>query len=247
MTRSLSILIALWCLLWLASLPVRAADLRVQVADPYIDVHTGPGRGYPVFHVVEQGGWVELLKRRTQWIKVRTPRGREGWVHREQLARTLDESGGYVALEERSQSDYFRAHGEAGVMMGDLDGITSLTVHGGYAFTENLQLDLAWTEAAGRFASTRLVQVGLQHHLYPRWRLSPYVLMGAGSVRVEPRNTLVNAGIRSERGVHAGLGLRLYLTREFQWRAEYRNHVVLTTDNNNDEFEEWRTGFSVLF
>ena len=58
---------------------------------------------------------------------------------------------------------------------------------------------------------------------------------------------LVKSDIRSDRGVHAGIGLRVYLTREFLLRTEYRNYVVLTTDNNNDEFEEWRTGFSVLF
>ena len=58
---------------------------------------------------------------------------------------------------------------------------------------------------------------------------------------------LVESDTRSERGAHAGLGLRVYLTREFLLRTEYRNYVVLTTDNNNDEFEEWRTGFSVLF
>lgn len=228
-------------------LTVSAQEWRVQVADPYIDIHSGPGRGFPVFHVVEEGGWITLIKRRTQWIKVRSPRGQEGWVHRRQLARTLDETGNYVALEERSLADFFRPHGEAGVMVGELDNITSLTVHAGYAFTENLQLDLMWTEAAGSFASTRMLNLGLQHHLYPRWRVSPYVLIGAGSVRVEPRNVLVNSNVRSERGAHAGVGLRVYLTREFLLRTEYRNYVVLTTDNDNDEFEEWRTGFSVLF
>ena len=25
----------------------------VQVADPYIEMHTGPGRGFPIFHVVK--------------------------------------------------------------------------------------------------------------------------------------------------------------------------------------------------
>ena len=54
---------------------------RVTVAEPYLEMHTGPGRGYPVFNVVERGDEVELLKRRTEWFKVRDARGREGWVH----------------------------------------------------------------------------------------------------------------------------------------------------------------------
>lgn len=234
----------------LLSLTVQGKEeraIRVQIADPFIEVHTGPGRGYPIFHVVEQGAWVHVIKRRTQWIKVETPRGRTGWVYREQLARTLDETGEYVALEDTSLEDYFRRHGELGVMIGELDGITSLSVVAGFSFTENLQIDLSFTEAQGALASNRLTSLDLQHHLYPRWRVSPYLLMGTGMVDIEPRTVLVKPDIRSNREVHAGLGLRVYLTRSFVFRAEYRNFVVLTDSNDNDELEAWRTGFGVLF
>ena len=224
-----------------------SASERVQIADPYIDIRTGPGRGYPVFQVAEQHEWIEVLKRRTQWIKVRTRRGREGWVYRQQLARTLDETGEYVAMEDIGQEDYFRPHGEVGVLLGELDGITALTVMAGYTFTENLQLNLAWTEAQSELASNRFISLGIQHHLYPRWRLSPYVLMGAGVVDIEPRTVLVAPDNSSERAVHAGFGVRAWLTRSFVFRTEYRNWVVLTDSNDNDEFEEWRAGFGVLF
>jgi SH3 domain-containing protein len=224
-----------------------AEAIRVQVADPFIEVHTGPGRGYPIFHVVEQDAWIQVIKRRTQWIKVQTPRGRTGWVYRDQLARTLDETGEYVALDDTSLEDYFRRHGELGVMVGELDGVTSLSVTAGFAFTENLQVDLSFTEAQSTLATNRLTSLDLQHHLYPRWRFSPYILMGAGIVDIEPRTVLVKPDISSNREVHAGLGLRVYLTRSFVFRAEYRNFVVLTDSNDNDELEAWRAGFGVLF
>lgn len=221
--------------------------IRVQVADPFIEVHTGPGRGYPIFHVVERDAWIQVIKRRTQWIKVQTPRGRTGWVYREQLARTLDETGQYVALDDTSLEDYFRRHGELGVMVGEFDGVTSLSVTAGFAFTENLQVDLSFTEAQSTLAANRLTSLDLQHHLYPRWRVSPYILMGAGMVDIEPRTVLVKPDTSSNREVHAGLGLRVYLTRSFVFRAEYRNFVVLTDSNDNDELEAWRAGFGVLF
>jgi hypothetical protein len=41
--------------------------------------------------------------------------------------------------------------------------------------------------------------------------------------------------------------VRAWLTRSFVFRTEYRNWVVLTDSNDNDEFEEWRAGFGVLF
>lgn len=225
----------------------RDKAIQVQVADPFIDVRTGPGRGYPVFHVVEQGALIKVLKRRTQWIKVRTPRGRIGWVYREQLARTLDGTGSYVALEDTRFEDYFRRHGELAVMVGELDNVTSLAVSVGFAFTDNLQADLSWTNAQGELATTSVLGLGVQHHLYPRWRASPYVLMGAGVVDIEPRTVLVKPDTRSDRQVHAGLGARIYLTRSFVLRAEYRNFVILTDSNDNDELEAWRAGFGVLF
>ena len=45
--------------------------VQVVVQDPYIDLHTGPGRGFPVTQVVDRGATIELLRQRTDWIKVR--------------------------------------------------------------------------------------------------------------------------------------------------------------------------------
>lgn len=234
----------------LLACPLLQADegaLKVIVADPYIDVHTGPGRGYPVFHVVERGGRVTLIKRRTQWVKVRTPRGRLGWVHRRQLARTLDDTGEYVALEEIGQQDFFRRHGETGVHIGEFKEATSLTVFGGFAFTENLQINLNWTEASDEQTNYRVLTAELQHYLFPRWRFAPYVMLGLGRVQLEPKTVLVKRDQETEDAVNAGAGVRFYLTRSFVFRTEYRNHLLLTSRNDNEEVDEWRAGFSVLF
>ena len=79
---------------------------EVAIADPYIDLHTGPGVGYPVFFVAERGEQIELLMRRTDWFKVRVPRGKEGWVHRDQLKTTLDPNGEEFNLPEPGLDDY---------------------------------------------------------------------------------------------------------------------------------------------
>ena len=54
--------------------------LQVFVSEPYLELSTGPGRGYPVFHVVEREASVDVLFRRTDWFKVRDEqrRGRLG-------------------------------------------------------------------------------------------------------------------------------------------------------------------------
>ena len=32
-----------------------ADEYQVVVSDPYLELHTGPGRGYPVFYVIDRG------------------------------------------------------------------------------------------------------------------------------------------------------------------------------------------------
>ena len=73
--------------------------LQLFVTEPYLELHTGPGRGYPVSQVVERGDSVDVLFRRTEWYKVRTERGVEGWASEDSLVahdagRWLDIQGG---------------------------------------------------------------------------------------------------------------------------------------------------------
>ena len=72
-------LLAAALLALLATVPASARDyLQLFVAQPYLELHTGPGRGYPVAQVVARGEAVDVLMRRTEWFKVRTERGVEG-------------------------------------------------------------------------------------------------------------------------------------------------------------------------
>jgi len=50
---------------------------EVTIADPFIELHTGPGGGYPVFFVAERGEEIALIRRRTEWFLVRVARGQE--------------------------------------------------------------------------------------------------------------------------------------------------------------------------
>ena len=51
--------------------------LEVVVAEAFVEMHSGPGRGFPVTYVVGRGDSVQVLYSRTDWFKVRAPRGRK--------------------------------------------------------------------------------------------------------------------------------------------------------------------------
>ena len=71
---------------------------KVAVADPYLEMHTGPGRGYPIFHVVDRGESVEIVMQRTDWYQVRAANGVEGWVDQGQMQLDVSATGMVVYM-----------------------------------------------------------------------------------------------------------------------------------------------------
>jgi len=91
---------------------------RMQVTDPYIELHTFAGRGYPVFYVAARGEWISIELRHTDWYKVRTATGKVGWVTRQQLQSTLAENGDPNDFGDVRYDDYLRRRVELGAGYG---------------------------------------------------------------------------------------------------------------------------------
>ena len=220
---------------------------EVTIADPYIELHTGPGRGYPIFFVAERGEAIALLRRRTEWFQVRVARGQEGWVHFEQLTTTLNPDGEPFDLPALGFSDYAARRWEVGALYGDFGGANVIGAYGSRSFTPNLSGEMWVSQALGRFSDSTMATVNIVHLMYPDWRASPYFTLGAGVIKTEPKATLVATTDRTDSMALAGAGVRVYLTRRFVFRAEYKAHVVFTSRNDNEEVREWKAGFSFFF
>jgi hypothetical protein len=240
---------ALLLLCSLGTAAVRAAESApmVEVADPYIELRTGPGRGYPIFHVEERGASITLLERRTRWFKVRTARGIEGWVDRAQLERTLDPSGEQVRFKDPTVADFATRRWETGIMTGEFGGANSIAVYGAYSLTPGLFAEISAAQVLGRFSDSRLLDVDLTAQPFPRWRLSPFFALGTGVIDTHPRASLVQARERTDRTGHAGIGVRAYVTSRLVARLEYRHYIVFTGRDDNEAVDDWRVGFTVFF
>jgi opacity protein-like surface antigen len=244
--------IIFWLLLTLFA-TAQTADARehphkILIADPFIELHTGPGRGYPVFHVVERGREVEIVKRRTDWFQIRTERGLEGWVPREQMIATLEPTGEPLDLQEPARENYMSRRWQAGVAGGDFGGASLVSVFGGYAFSDNLSIELTLNHILGEFSNGYSATLGLMHVFVPEWRISPYFTLGTGVIYTEPKSTLVQSIDRDDQIGYVGGGLQFYLTRRFMLRTEYRNNVIFTSRDDNEEVDEWKyLGFAFFF
>jgi uncharacterized protein YgiM (DUF1202 family) len=219
----------------------------VEVAEPFIELHTGPGRGFPVFYVVERGDEVEVIKRKTDWFKVRTAKGKVGWVKRAQMEKTLDVRGQTTQVAEAGFGDFSKRRWEVGLMGGDFNQTPIMTLFGGYAFNKNLLAEVSFSQVLGDFSSSEILNVNLISQPFPQWRFSPYFSLGVGHINTEPKATLVQVKDSSDTLAHVAGGMRIYLTRRFILRVEYKDYVVFSSDDNNEEFEEWQAGFAFFF
>ena len=133
---------------------VQAADdeyRTVSVAEAYLELRTGPGRGYPIFHVVDRGESVDIIKRRTDWFLVRADNGKEGWVGREQMELTLQTTGSSLSFSQAGQDDFTNARWETGILAGDFGGANIVSLYGGYSLNPNVSVEVWGSQILGNF------------------------------------------------------------------------------------------------
>jgi hypothetical protein len=223
-------------------------ELRsVAVADPYLEMHTGPGRGYPIFHVVDRGESIDIIKQRTDWFLVRDADGDEGWVDRAQMELTLNPDGSEVDFRRAGLEDFTNSKWEIGALAGDFGGANIVSLYGAYSLNPHVSLEVWGSQILGNFSNGWTASVNVVHETWPDWRVSPFFTLGAGVIRTEPKSTIIQGEDRNDQIGHAGAGFRVYVTRRFLFRAEYKTHVVFTSRNDNEEVEEWKVGFAFFF
>ena len=215
--------------------------------DPYLEMHTGPGRGYPIFHVVDRGESVEIIKQRTDWFLVRDADGDEGWVDQDQMELTMNPDGSEVDFARANLGDFTNSKWEMGALAGDFGGANIVSLYGGYSLNPHVSIEVWGSQILGNFSNGWTASVNVVHETWPDWRVSPFFTLGAGMIWTEPKSTIIQGEDRNDQIGHAGVGFRAYVARRFLFRAEYRTHVVFTSRNDNEEVEEWKVGFAFFF
>ena len=126
-------------------------------------MRTGPARGYPVFNVVDRGDRVEIVKRRTDWYLVRIDNGKEGWVTRSQLERTLQPDGEQVSFKKATIEDFTNARWETGILAGDFGGANIISLYGSYSLTPNVSVEVWGSQILGNFSNGWMGKVNVVH------------------------------------------------------------------------------------
>ena len=229
-------------------MPASARDyLQLFVAQPYLELHTGPGRGYPVAQVVARGEAVDVLMRRTEWFKVRTERGVEGWAYERDLMLTTLADGTPFTINLGDRAGFASHRWESGAFGGAYAGATLISAYQALSLTDNLKVEVSASQYLGNLSNGYLIDVGFAHVFMPNWRVSPFVTLGGGYEHVEPKSTLAQALSANNQTGYVGAGVRYYLGRRLFLRGEWRVHEIFTNQNSNEVKNEWKVGFAFFY
>ncbi len=223
---------------------------RLQVADPFIEMRTGPGRGYPIFHVVERSGWIRIELRRTDWYRVRSENnqgGVVGWVHRSQLESTLTEAGAGKTFRDLLLDDYLGRRVEFGAAWGRLRAEPMLKLFTGVRLGDTLGVELTFAQVQGAFSGSDLWHVALVSEPWSHQRLSPFASVGFGRFRNIPNTSLVQAQTVNANLGHAGVGLRWHLSERFVARLDWSLYAAFVSEQRTLEYRATTLGISFFF
>ena len=230
-----------------AQAPAAAQAERLAVADAFLELHSGPGRGYPVFFVVERGASVVIELRRTDWFRVRAAGGQVGWVPRAQLERTLTEAGIGKSFRDILLDDYLRRRVEFVGGGGRFGGEPMLKLWLGVRLASPISIELAAGQVQGTFSGTDFWHLGLVAEPWHDQRWSPFVSVGLGTFRNIPNRSLVDAAGVNVKLAHATAGLRWYITERFVARADTTLYTAFVADNRSIEYRALSLGLAFFF
>lgn len=222
--------------------------VQLQVIDTYLELHTGPGRGYPIFHVMEQGETVYVHSRRTNWFYVSDRRNRQGWVKQEGLARTLAPTGMPAALPDIKHGDFLAQQGRVGFSLGMQEKAETASITAGFRLLSFAGIEAEYGQIFGEKIDGVSYGASLLIEPIKSWSFTPFISKGFGRQEWQQKTKLQvgESNQSNSRYEYTGFGINYYIGFSFVVRGEFRK-MYLVGDNDSLSNSAWRIGFSSFF
>lgn len=219
----------------------------VRITDPFIELRTGPGRGFPIFFVAARDEWIRIELRFTDWYRVRTSGGKQGWVIRQQLESTITEAGGTKTFRDVVLDDYLARKLQLGAAWGVFKSEPMLKMWTSYKLSDTLSAEATLGQVQGLFSSTNLWHLNLMAEPWSDRRLSPFFAIGVGNFQNLPNQSLVGALVTNAKLSNASIGTRFYVSDRFVLRADYTIYTAFVADTRSAEYRAVTAGLSFFF
>lgn len=222
-------------------------EAKAKVAyEEFIELRAGPGSGYPVYVVIEQGEEITLVSRRSSWYKVSSNNDADaaGWITVDDLYAAI-----YPAAEvpRRLGGYYDDRRLEASVGVGIFGGDSYYQSAFGYRLWSNLTARAAVAKSIGDYSSSTIYSAQLVTRLFTNSVLSPVVIADLGVMSNSPRKTLVSASSSSMSVVGFGFGVDWNIAHGLKWHSSVVSNTASSVTNGSKVFVAWQTGLTAIF
>ena len=220
---------------------------RLQVTDPYIELRTGPGRGFPVFFVTKRGDFIEIELRHTDWYRVKTDDGKVGGVTRQQLESTITAAGGRKSFRDVLLDDFLSRKVQLGGAWGHFHSEPMLKLWTSYRFSETLSLEGTIGQVQGVFSGSDFWHLNIVAEPWSDRRISPFFGVGIGKFKNFPNLSLIGATTTDAKLANAQIGIRYHLTDRFVMQVDYSLYTAFVSDQRSTEYRALTAGVSFFF
>ena len=224
-------------ILLLATANVLAETYTVN--SQYMELKTAAGRAQPIFSVVEKDETFFILKKKTDWLKVKSESGSAGWVSQADFFRAIGRDG----YNERI--NYVSSKWESGFSGGKFGSENSYGISVGKYFLPEILVSVNLSKASGAYSSSTIGTGDFTLHLYRHYIVSPFISIATGFMSNTPRQVLVNAQDQTQVIYSYGGGLSLNPYKNVSVRLTVRDYYLADVKEN---YYDWRLGvFGVFF
>lgn len=223
-------------------------SVQLIVIDTFLEIHSGPGRGYPIINTMEQDEPIYVLRRRGSWYQVSNRHNKKGWIQQEKLARTIAPSGLPAALPDTQHGDYLAQQGRIGFSIGQQGDAETATLVAGFRLLSFVGAEIEYGQIFGSSIDGISYGANLLFEPIKSWSFTPFISTGFGKQQWKQKEKQ-NVGNRNEFNsdhTFIGAGINYYIGYNFVVRGEYRE-VSLTGANDSLRNSAWRVGFSSFF
>ena len=237
-------------------------DQKTQVIEPFVNVYTGPSRGYPIDEVLTRGDIIIFHKSQTDWFLVETPKGHLGWVAMGDLPQTFrpaptTSTSTKAVSFDKLRDQYYDRRWYFGFFGGSLAHASTMGSKLGFRFNDYFSAEASWNDTTGDTVDRSLYNLGLVWHPFELYGTKPYFILGGGKVREKASqdgisSTTILTGDspldgdteQSADEAIVGAGVSYHLNRRFLLQANFKNHFMYINGEQMRSLQEWNLGFS---
>lgn len=214
-------------------------------------LRTGPGAGFRIVRIAEQGETFEVRERGTRgyWFRVQLPDGSLAWIDGNTV---FNHEVGPRSRGSRFMAFLFAppplmsAHGELAVQLGVLSGSGLMALRPTWLLAPTFGFEANLAASVGSSGRLFMAGAGGVVNIFPTWPIVPFFAGGGGFAQAAPNadSFILSEGTSSM--LYAGGGLRMGFRYRLIVRVEGRSYAFFDADRLVAQ-EEVSCGLSAFF